>query len=308
MTTANFSVFQISIFLVIIGLLSSYKTFMKNSQVQKNRVSENSINVLKSKILNYIDTIANLQGISRHAIIFDFAVKFIILLIVIPTLIQILNITHSQVLLLNVIGAGFFVYWSIGRRERIIKKYRESFELEFTEFVDSLALAVNSGLALTSGLFRVMDDYLQQTTSSTHSNSRFPLIARLQNGLIDSMDLTTKRESPMIREIRLLHQSLTEGHPLLVALDNLSRRIGSPIVSNFTDAIAISMARGTPLANLLRDHAQTLRESHKRKLLDRAGKAEVKMMVPVIFLLLPVSILFALWPSFQQLQQLVINP
>jgi hypothetical protein len=28
----------------------------------------------------------------------------------------------------------------------------------------------------------------------------------------------------------------------------------------------------------------------------------------VVFLLLPISVLFALWPSFQQLQQLVMVP
>jgi tight adherence protein C len=31
--------------------------------------------------------------------------------------------------------------------------------------------------------------------------------------------------------------------------------------------------------------------------MDKAGKAEISMMVPVVFLILPVSILFALWPS-----------
>jgi len=305
--TGNYSIFQVSIFLVIFGLLSSYKTFIRTSREVKN-VNESLIIRLKNTILSYIDVITNLLGISRQAIIFDFIVKGIMYLIFSLALIQLLNLTGSQVLVLNIIGVGFFVYWSFGRRERIIKKYRESFELEFTEFVDSLALAVNSGLAMTSGLFRVMDDYLQETDSSNYSNSRPTLKGRIQKGLNSSMGLASKNESPLIREIRLLHHSIIQGEPLVVALDNLSRRIGSPLVSNFSDAIAISVARGTPLANLLRDHAKTLRESHKRKLLDRAGKAEVKMMVPVIFLLLPVSVLFALWPSFQQLQQLVINP
>jgi tight adherence protein C len=32
-----------------------------------------------------------------------------------------------------------------------------------------------------------------------------------------------------------------------------------------------------------------------------AGKAEISMMIPVIFLILPVSMLFALWPSLSNL-------
>jgi tight adherence protein C len=32
-----------------------------------------------------------------------------------------------------------------------------------------------------------------------------------------------------------------------------------------------------------------------------AAKAEISMMVPVVFLILPISILFALWPSLANL-------
>ena len=35
--------------------------------------------------------------------------------------------------------------------------------------------------------------------------------------------------------------------------------------------------------------------------MDKAGKAETSMMVPVVFLILPISILFALWPSVTHL-------
>jgi tight adherence protein C len=35
--------------------------------------------------------------------------------------------------------------------------------------------------------------------------------------------------------------------------------------------------------------------------LSAAGKAEISMMIPVVFLILPISILFALWPSLTNL-------
>jgi tight adherence protein C len=35
--------------------------------------------------------------------------------------------------------------------------------------------------------------------------------------------------------------------------------------------------------------------------MNAAGKAEVAMMIPVVFLILPISILFALWPSLTNL-------
>jgi tight adherence protein C len=35
--------------------------------------------------------------------------------------------------------------------------------------------------------------------------------------------------------------------------------------------------------------------------MDKAGKAETSMMIPIVFLILPISVLFALWPSINQL-------
>ena len=64
------------------------------------------------------------------------------------------------------------------------------------------------------------------------------------------------------------------------------------------------MERGTPLAEILRQQAFDLREVQRRAFLDLGSKSEVKMMVPVVFLILPVSILFALWPSLYQLNQM----
>jgi tight adherence protein C len=78
------------------------------------------------------------------------------------------------------------------------------------------------------------------------------------------------------------------------------------MVSDLFDAVILTMGRGTPMADLLNNHAQNIRDSHSRALMEKAGRAEVRMMIPVIFLLLPISVLFALWPSFQQLQQMVV--
>ena len=41
-----------------------------------------------------------------------------------------------------------------------------------------------------------------------------------------------------------------------------------------------------------------MREAGRRSLLESAGKREIAMMVPVVFLVLPVTLLFALFPGF----------
>ena len=52
-----------------------------------------------------------------------------------------------------------------------------------------------------------------------------------------------------------------------------------------------------PLAEVLRAQAQDVREDGRRALLEAAGMKEIVMMIPVVFLILPVTVVFALFPG-----------
>ena len=52
-----------------------------------------------------------------------------------------------------------------------------------------------------------------------------------------------------------------------------------------------------PLAEVLRAQAADVREAGKRRLLEAGGRKEIAMMIPVVFLVLPVTVLFALFPG-----------
>jgi len=62
-------------------------------------------------------------------------------------------------------------------------------------------------------------------------------------------------------------------------------------------ALAIAIERGTPLAEVLRAQAMDARDVAQRALLDAGGKKEISMMLPVVFMILPVTVLFALYPG-----------
>jgi tight adherence protein C len=49
---------------------------------------------------------------------------------------------------------------------------------------------------------------------------------------------------------------------------------------------------------VLRAQAMDVREAGRRALLETGGKKEIAMMVPVVFFVLPLTILFALFPGF----------
>jgi tight adherence protein C len=61
------------------------------------------------------------------------------------------------------------------------------------------------------------------------------------------------------------------------------------------------LQRGSPLAQLLREQASSARAEIEIQLLKKSGRNETKMMVPLVFLILPVTVLFAVYPSLQLL-------
>ena len=76
------------------------------------------------------------------------------------------------------------------------------------------------------------------------------------------------------------------------------RRTNLASLARFVDGVAIAVERGTPLADVLRAQAVDVREAGKRALLEAGGRKEIAMMVPVVFLVLPITVLFALFPGF----------
>jgi len=97
-------------------------------------------------------------------------------------------------------------------------------------------------------------------------------------------------------------QRLELGESLEVALEMLERESNSPIVSEFANKVVIALTRGTPMSQQLEFLSETARFQLRNQLLKQAGKNELKMLIPMVFMILPVTILFAVFPSLQLLQ------
>jgi tight adherence protein C len=91
------------------------------------------------------------------------------------------------------------------------------------------------------------------------------------------------------------------GKPFHIALDAMGRDLDSITMRRFVDSLIIATLRGAPLIDVLQRHAQEARELQRNRVLSAAAKSEISMMIPVVFLILPISILFALWPSLANL-------
>ena len=92
------------------------------------------------------------------------------------------------------------------------------------------------------------------------------------------------------------------GANLPTALQGLADRTGLPSLARFVDGMVVAVQRGTPLAEVLRAQAQDVREAGRRAVMEEGGKKEILMMVPVVFMVLPVTVLFAVFPGFSLLR------
>lgn len=102
-----------------------------------------------------------------------------------------------------------------------------------------------------------------------------------------------------------LHRTLAEvraGATITDALDALARRVDLPSLARFADGVAVAVERGSPLAEVLRAQAADARDAATRDLIEEGGKREIAMLVPVVFLILPLTVLFALFPGIALIQ------
>lgn len=169
--------------------------------------------------------------------------------------------------MLGVVGVIFGQQtWLKWRIERIDQEVSQ----EFPSIVELLTLSITAGEALLPAINRV---------------------AGLSNGVIS-------------QGLRRLDADVRAGDRTEEALNNFARRYKSAVIANFVDALQSALERGSPLSEVLKDQAKDVRESGHRQLLETGGKKEIYMLVPVVFLILPVTVVFAIYPSLQSLELL----
>jgi len=104
----------------------------------------------------------------------------------------------------------------------------------------------------------------------------------------------------------LINQSFSKyesGKNLTQTLEYIAAATGSSALRRLTNSIQIAIQRGTPILDVLNNQVQSLNKQINLALLKKSGKSEITLLIPVVFLILPVSISFAIWPSIYGLNQ-----
>ena len=172
----------------------------------------------------------------------------------------------AGIVLIAVCGVSGFMArdWWLGGRS---KKREKVLITEFPALAELMALSVTAGESALGALER---------------------ICRTSNGELS-------------REFSDILAQTRTGSGLLPALYDFARRTQVPALNRFVDGVAVAIERGTPLADVLRAQAQDARDNAKRELMETAGKKEIAMLAPVVFFILPLTVVFAIFPGLSLL-------
>ena len=167
-------------------------------------------------------------------------------------------------------------------------------------------------LLVLCGIAFVLGVLLRENRLTAQVNERerrmleeFPTLAELLalavgagEGPVSALDrVVTRSRGELSTELGRVLGDIRTGAPVSAALDALARRTGLPTVARFAEGMAVAIERGTPLSGVLHAQAADVREAGRRALIESGARKEIAMMVPVVFLVLPVTVVFAFWPG-----------
>lgn len=122
-------------------------------------------------------------------------------------------------------------------------------------------------------------------------------------GIYDSVGRVARLGSGELTAVlRAVVLDVRTGSTLPDALLAMARRLQVPALSRSVEHIVAALDRGSPLAQALQAQAADAREEAKRALIEQAGRKEILMLLPLVFGLLPLSVLFAVFPGIVMLR------
>lgn len=146
--------------------------------------------------------------------------------------------------------------------DRRARKRRERIEKDLPDLIDLLVVMLEAGLS-------------------------FPQALRLAS---------TKIKEPLASEVRLSLQEQNMGLTLVEALENFLRRVDTPGVRMFARSIGQGETLGVSTGQIMRNLAIELRKRRKAYAEERAQKAPVKILFPLLLLIMPALFVVLLLP------------
>jgi tight adherence protein C len=117
-------------------------------------------------------------------------------------------------------------------------------------------------------------------------------------GFVGSLQMAAKRlQGPLGDELRLTLQEQNMGLSINEALQNTMRRCDTPSMRSFVRSVTQGETLGVSIGQIMRDLAQEMRRRRKQSAEERAQKAPIKILFPLVFLIFPAMFIVLLGPA-----------
>lgn len=117
------------------------------------------------------------------------------------------------------------------------------------------------------------------------------------------MKVTEKASGELTEELRKTLQELQMGKGRRQALRDLGARTGVEDLQTFVGSMIQADQLGVPVSKVIRVQGEQVRQKRRQRVEEKAMKAPVKMLIPLIFFIFPSIFIVLLGPAALQLYQ-----
>lgn len=177
------------------------------------------------------------------------------------------TLTAAVTLGLGVVIAALPVLWL----DRAVQGRREAIVRAMPDSVDLIVAMVEAGLSIEAALWKVAH----------------------------------RTVGPLADELRTVVQETTLGRSRHDALTALAARSPTPDLRGFVQALIHAQQTGSPLGPVLRTQATEIRRRERQRAQEQAQKAPIKVLLLMLFFVMPSLLLVLLGPAFMRLADVI---
>jgi tight adherence protein C len=181
------------------------------------------------------------------------------------------GLLHIAVILLCGVCAGLILpeYYLQAR----IRRRNVEVEATLPQVMDLLTVSVEAGLGFDGAVYKVIE----------------------------------KTKGVLAHELKRMMHEIKMGKPRREALKDLAERFGVKDLDNFVSAVILGEQLGISIGNVLRRQADQVRLRRRQNAEEKAMKAPVKMLFPLVFMIFPAIFIVILGPGAIQVYRSFIH-
>lgn len=172
---------------------------------------------------------------------------------------------------IGIFGLGFIVPRFM--IQRAIKQRKMAIDRELPSALDLLTVSVEAGLGFDGAILKLVE----------------------------------KTKGPLTQEFRRMLQEMRIGKARREALRELSDRAGSEDLQTFVAAVIQADQLGVSIGRVLRLQSQQMRMKRRQQAEERAMKAPIKMLIPMVIFIFPTVFVVLLGPGALELMDQAKN-